>query len=97
MSDVLCSLDPDPVRILIDLDPGWFSRSRASMERLTQQIKIQKRGRANYLENVLNGILNISHRVGPRAPDPYPDPKTGSSTLHFTLNFLESIRRIVVY
>ena len=46
------------------------------MERLTQ-----KRGLANYLENLLNGILNIFHRSEPRAPDPYPDPKTGSSSL----------------
>ena len=71
---------PDPVRILTD--PGWFSGSRASMERLTQKIKkYKKKGLANYLENLLKGILNIFHRSGPRALDPYPDPKTGSSSL----------------
>ena len=32
----------DLVRILTDPDPGWFSGSRASMERLTQKIKITK-------------------------------------------------------
>ena len=75
-------LDPDPVRILTDLDPdpGWFSGSRASIESLTQKIKIQKRVLANYLENFY-GILNIFHRSGPTAPDPYPDPNTGSSSL----------------
>ena len=76
------ALDPDPVRILTDPDPGWFSGSRASMERLTQKIKnTKKRGLANYLENLFNGILNIFLWSGPRAPDPYPDPKTGSSSL----------------
>ena len=35
---------------------------------------MQKRGLANYLENLLNSILNIFHRSGPRAPDPKPDP-----------------------
>ena len=75
------ALDPDPVRILTDPEPGWFSGSKASMERLTQRIKNTKRGLANYLENLLNGILNIFHRSGPRAPDPYPDPKTGFSSL----------------
>ena len=64
------ALDPDPVRILSDPDPGWFSGSKASMERLTQKLKIQKRGLANYIENLFNGILNIFHRSGPRAPDP---------------------------
>ena len=31
------AVDPDPVRISTDPDPGWFSGSRASMERLTQK------------------------------------------------------------
>ena len=39
---------------------------------------MQKRGLANYLENLFDGILNIFHRSGPRAPDPYPDPEAGS-------------------
>ena len=47
------------------------------MERLTQKLKIQKRGLANYLENFFDGILNIFDRSGPRAPD----PDTGSSSL----------------
>ena len=64
-------LDPKP-------DPGWFSRSRASMARLTQKIKNTKKGN---LENLFNGILNIFHRSGPRALDPYPDPDTGSTSL----------------
>ena len=83
---VICrALDPDPdlVRILTDPDPGEFSGSRASMERLTQKIKNTKGGLANYLENLLIGILNIFHRPGPRAPDPYPDPKIGTSSLLF--------------
>ena len=37
------ALDPDPVRTLTDPDLGWFSGSMASMERLTQKLKIQKR------------------------------------------------------
>ena len=76
------TLDPDPdlFRILWDPDPGWFSGSRASMERLTQK-KIQKRVLANYLENLFNGILNIFYRSWPKAPDPYPDPENGSSSL----------------
>ena len=35
------ALDPDPVQILTD--PVWFSRSRASMERLTHKIKNTKK------------------------------------------------------
>ena len=61
---------PDPVRILPDPDPSWFSGSRTSMERLTQ-----KTGLANYLEILFNGILKFFHRSGPRAPNPYPNPQ----------------------
>ena len=74
--------------MLTDPGPGWFSGSRASMERLTQKIKNKnKRGLANYLENLLNGVLNIFHRSGPRDPDPYPDPITRSSS-HIFLGML---------
>ena len=34
--DVLCK--PDPVRILPDQDPGWFSKSMTSMVRLTPNV-----------------------------------------------------------
>ena len=37
------ALDPDPVRILTDPDPGWCSRSRASMERMTKRNNTKKR------------------------------------------------------
>ena len=55
-------------RRALDPDLGWFSGSRASMERLTQQIKNT------------SGILNIFHRSDPepqiririRKPDPHP-------------------------
>ena len=67
-------MNPDP-------DPGWFSGSRTSMERLTQKIKNTKRRLANDLENSFTGILNIFHRSGPRAPDPNSDPETGSTSL----------------
>ena len=80
---------PNPVRILSDPDPGWFSGYGASMEGMTQKFKIQKRGLSNYLENLFNGILNIFHSSGPRAPNPYPDPETGSSSLENLPFFLE--------
>ena len=74
------ALDPNPDLVRILPDPGWFSGSRASMERLTQKIKNTKRGLANYLENLFNGIL-ISFtgqdlepriRIRIRKPDPHP-------------------------
>ena len=86
----------DPVRILTD--PGWFSGSRASMER-HKKLKIQKRGLANYLENLLNGILNISHRSGPRAKDPYPDPHPccGHTAIHMKILVKIRITEIVIW
>ena len=42
-------LDTDPVRILPDPDPGWFSESRASMERLTQKINNTKKEVLQYI------------------------------------------------
>ena len=34
--------DPEPVRILTDPDPGWFSESSTSMVRLTPKVWKQK-------------------------------------------------------
>ena len=36
---------PDPVRILMDPDPGWFSEFSTSMVRLTPKVWKQKRRR----------------------------------------------------
>ena len=72
----------DPVRILPDPDPGWFSGSRASMERLTQNSKNTKRRNCKFSRKLFQRDLNIFLRSGPRAPD--PDPETGFSSLYFT-------------
>ena len=44
--------DSDPVRIIKDPDPDWFSESRASMERQTQKVCKQKKRRRLKLSKI---------------------------------------------